>query len=212
MSQSMVHRIAGVALGGVLLAAAVAGCAGQTGDVGTGSSGGSLPSGSTVPTVPASAQQPGPSSTSQPGAINIPGRDQAFLLNAVDRGTEEPVLTVTASGRIGTYPGGADTGDREQFTLGLRSSAGDTYILKTAKLRVGGEPQCVGVSGDILQTMACDASASVQIVKIVPAGGGTFELVIGGYNVEVDQLGKVSLKQRGNTPAQTKFRFIPSGK
>jgi hypothetical protein len=130
------------------------------------------------------------------------------MLAALDR-VEDPVLTVTASGRIGTYPGGADTGDREQFTLSPLSPGATSYLLKTARLRVGGEPLCVGVDS-VLHTMACDAADRDQWVTL-PAAGTAFHLVVGGYNVEVGDDGKVSLRKRGGAPARTAFRFQPAG-
>ena len=139
------------------------------------------------------------------------------MLQAQDRGTEEPVLTVTASGRLGTYPGGADVGDREQFVLVPRSTGATSYLLKTAKLRTGGEPQCVGVRAGVLQIVACDAGDGSQFVALAaPKGAGgpigeTFDLIVGGFNVEVGQDGEVSLKKRSTGFASTTFRFLPQG-
>jgi hypothetical protein len=139
--------------------------------------------------------------------VTAPGLPAAFMVQAVDR-PEESVFTVTASGRIGTYPGGADTGEREVFTLSPRAD-GTTYQLKTAYLRSGDQPLCVGVQGTDLWTMACDSTDPDQIVQLIPPASPTFDLVIGGHTVEVDQLGNVSLVPRGNTAAQTSFRLLP---
>ena len=98
-----------------------------------------------------------------------------------------------------------------------RSPGATSYLLKTAKLRTGGEPQCVGVRAGALQTVACDAGDSSQFVTLAaPTGAGgpireTFDLIVGGFNVEVDQDGKVSLKNRGTGFASTTFRFLPQG-
>ncbi|MEV0453627.1 hypothetical protein [Catellatospora methionotrophica] len=177
--------------------------------------------------APTAAPSPAPASTAaspSPSAIasaapspvgEVPKPDQAFLLQAVDR-VEDPVLTVTASGRIGTYPGGADTGEREQFVLAPLSPGATTYLLKTARLRTGGEPLCISVDGAVPHAAACDAADRDQKVTLVAspgmegARGADFELVIGDRNVEVDAAGKVSLRERVG-PAQTAFRFVLAG-
>ncbi|GAA2360188.1 hypothetical protein Cme02nite_37200 [Catellatospora methionotrophica] len=142
--------------------------------------------------------------------LTVPGPDKAFLLVAVDR-VEDPALTVTASNRIGTYPSGADTGDREQFMLTPLSPGATTYLLKTARLRVGGEPLCAGIKTGVLTAVACDAAAKSQKVTLVARSTTTFDLVVGGYQVEVSKLGKVSLAKAGNAAAKTRFRFVPAG-
>ncbi|GHJ42902.1 hypothetical protein Cs7R123_02440 [Catellatospora sp. TT07R-123] len=168
---------------------------------------------SAAPSPSVSAGSPRP--TAAAGGTAVPGPGQAFLLQAVDR-IEDPVLTVTASGRIGTYPGGADTGEREQFQLVPLSPGATVYLLKTARLRLGGEPLCAGIQAGVLHTVACDAAATGQRVKLVArgtdaSGSATFDLVVGPYDVEVSQDDKVSLKRHGSTPAGTRFRFIPAG-
>lgn len=218
MEHTRARWIARCSLGVVLLAGA-AGCAqppGQNGagypqDTGTiGSSASATPSPTASPSAPTS---PVPSPAAPRGGV--PGPDQAILLQAVDR-VEDPVLTVTASGRIGTYPGGADTGEREQFALVPLSPGATTYLLKTARLRVGGEPVCAGIKAGVLHAVACDAAARAQKVTLAArgadaSGAATFGLVVGGYQVEVSKDGKVSLVKAGGGPAKTRFRFVPAG-
>ncbi|MBV1854867.1 hypothetical protein [Catellatospora tritici] len=201
--------IAGLWLG-AMTTAMLTGCAGQAAD-----GPGAAPS-NTASGVAAGPTAAPPSAAVSPSAgpaasHGVPQPNQAFQLQAVDR-VEDPVLTVTASGRIGTYPGGADTGEREQFTLSPLSPGATTYLLKTARLRVGGEPLCVGVDGGRPHTTACDAADRDQRVTLVPGPGGTtFDLVVGGFNVEVGQAGKISLVRRDGTGARTVFRFVPTG-
>ncbi|MDI1463122.1 hypothetical protein QEZ54_19265 [Catellatospora sp. KI3] len=191
---------------GTMMLAALTGCAGQAADGPA-----SAPAGASAPSS-ATASAPGSPSPSAaaPSPAAVPPPDHAFMLQAVDR-VEDPVLTVTASGRIGTYPGGADTGDRERFVLSPLSPGATTYLLKTAVLRVGGEPWCVGVKGDQPYTMACDAADRDQRVTLPPgATAATYGLVLGQYDVEVGQDGKISLV-RHRTGAKTVFRFIAAG-
>lgn len=220
MEHTRARWIARCSLGVVLLGVA-AGCAkppAQSGavdpqDAGmVGASASATPSPSPSPT--ASAVVPSRPAASPPRG-GVPGRDQAILLRAVDR-IEDPVLTVTASGRIGTYPGGADTGEREQFALVPLSPGAKVYLLKTARLRVGGEPLCAGIEAGVLHAVACDAAAGAQKVTLVArgadaSGAATFEVVVGGYRVEVSKDGKVSLVKAGSAAAKTRFRFVPAG-
>jgi hypothetical protein len=68
-----------------------------------------------------------------------------------------------------------------------------------------------------VQTVACDAADRSQFVMLAaPNGGGgpigeTFDLVIGGFNVEVGPDGAVSAENRGAGFASTTFRFLPQG-
>ncbi|WP_155368261.1 hypothetical protein [Catellatospora vulcania] len=203
-------------LGAVVLAGA-AGCATPPGQADPGAAQGGAPTAApSASASPSPAVSPSASPSPKPAALGtVPGPDKAFLLQAVDR-IEDPVLTVTASGRIGTYPGGADTGEREQFMLAPLSPGAKTYLLKTARLRVGGEPVCAGIEAGVLHTVACDAADRSQRVTLAArgadaSGAATFDLVVGGYQVEVAKDGKVSLVKRGSTPAKTRFRFVPSG-
>ncbi len=74
---------------------------------------------------------------------------------------------------------------------------------------------CVGVRAGVLQTVACDAGDGSQFVTLAaPNGacgpiGDTFDLIIGGFNVEVGQNGQVSLENRSAGNASTTFRFLP---
>ncbi|WP_155372801.1 hypothetical protein [Catellatospora vulcania] len=206
MTSAGVRPVAALWLGGAVLAA-LSGCDPQPDPVAT-----------PTPTPASSAATTSPSASgpaSPPPVDGIPKLDQAFMLQAVDR-VEDPVLTVTASGRIGTYPGGADTGEREQFVLSPLSPGAKAYLLKTAKLRTGGEPLCVGVDGGVLHTVACDAADRGQAVTLVASTGmdgprgADFDLIVGGRNVEVSADGKVSLRERIG-PAQTAFRFVAAG-
>ncbi|GIG02987.1 hypothetical protein [Catellatospora citrea] len=220
MENTRARWIARCALGVVVLAGA-GGCATPPGQNAAGglqpaSQTAALTSPTPSPVVsPSAPSSPTPSAAATGGSPVVPRPDQAFLLQAVDR-IEDPVLTVTASGRIGTYPGGADTGDRERFMLVPLSPGAKTYLLMTAQLRVGGEPWCAGIKAGVLHTVPCDAAASTQRVTVVArgkdaSGAATFDLVIGGYQVEVSKDGKVSLKKQGGAPAGTRFRFVPAG-
>ncbi|WP_191844445.1 hypothetical protein [Catellatospora chokoriensis] len=205
---------------GVVVLAAAAGCATPPGQDGAGglqpaSQTAALTSATPSPVASASAPSSAAPSPATARGLVVPRPDQAFLLQAVDR-VEDPVLTVTASGRIGTYPGGADTGDRERFMLVPLSPGAKTYQLMTARLRVGGEPWCAGIKAAVLHAVACDAAASAQRVTLLArgadaSGAATFDLVVGGYQVEVGKDGKVSLKKQGSAPAGTRFRFVPAG-
>ena len=209
------YQVVGMALGATVLSAALLGCATPAGTAGPGDAPASVSDvGSASPDGQATSRPTAAGDATEGG---VPEPNQAFMLQAQDRGTEEPVLTVAASGRIGTYPGGADVGDREQFVLVPRSGGATSYLLKTAKLRTGGEPLCVGVRAGVLQIVACDAGDSSQFVALAaPNGAGgpigdTFDLIVGGFNVEVGQDGKVSLKNRSTGFASTTFRFLPQG-
>jgi hypothetical protein len=218
MTGDSAYRIAGLMLGGAVLAATLAGCG--AGPATAGPDERSVPTGTTSASAavgPTASQQKVPTGDPRNGTgSRVPGRNQAFMLQAVDR-AEDPVLTVTASGRIGTYPGGADTGEREQFVLSPLAPGAMSYLLKTAKLRTGGEPHCVGADADTLRTMACDAADSRQsVVFAAPKGAGgpigkTFDLIIGGFDVEVAADGTLSLRKRGDGYARTTFRFILAG-
>jgi hypothetical protein len=213
------YRIMGLVLGAVVLAAALSGCATPTGAAGRGEAPVPASEAGSVPPTGTTASPPTATGTDSGKTTGggIPESNRAFMLQAQDRGTEEPVLTVAASGRIGTYPGGADVGDREQFVLAERSRGTMSYLLKAAKLRVGGEPPCVGVRAGVLQMVACDAGDASKFVTLAaPNGAGgpigeTFDLIVGGFNVEVGQDGKVSLKKRSTGFASTTFRFLPQG-
>lgn len=206
-------------LSAVMLAAA-GGCAARPGETGAGdppSAAAASPSISSAPSPALSASTPSrpAPSAGTPGRGVVPGPDQAFLLQAVDR-VEDPVLTVTAGGRIGTYPGGADTGEREQFLLAPLSPGATTYLLKTARLREGGEPVCAGIVTGVLHVVACDAADRDQRVTLVArgadsSGAATFDLAVGGHHVEVARDGKVSLVKRAGVPARTRFRLVPAG-
>ncbi|MFC7241877.1 hypothetical protein ACFQO7_05230 [Catellatospora aurea] len=216
MEHTRARWIARCSLGVVLLAGA-AGCAkppGNSGAVDPQDAGMAGASASATPSPSPTAVVPSRPATSPPRG-GVPGRDQAILLQAVDR-IEDPVLTVTASGRIGTYPGGADTGEREQFALVPLSPGATVYLLKTARLRVGGEPVCAGIEAGVLHAVACDAAAGAQKVTLVArgadaSGAATFEVIVGGYRVEIGKDGKVSLVKAGSAAAKTRFRFIPAG-
>ncbi|GAA1412994.1 hypothetical protein ACFQZ4_48605 [Catellatospora coxensis] len=226
MEHTRARWIAGCSLGVVLLAAA-AGCARPPGQAGAGDGQDTGAAASSAPASPSATPSPVTSPVASPAASpsrapsspaprgGVPGPDRAFLLQAVDR-IEDPVLTVTASGRIGTYPGGADTGEREQFALAPLSPGATVYLLKTARLRVGGEPVCAAVASGVLQAVACDAAAGAQKVTLVArgadgSGAATFGVVVGGYQVEVSADGKVSLVKAGSAAAKTRFRFVPAG-
>jgi hypothetical protein len=75
---------------------------------------------------------------------------------------------------------------------------------------------CAGVEAGVLHTVACDAAARAQKVTLVArgvdgSGAATFEVVVGGFQVEVGKDGKVSLVKAGSAPAKTRFRFVPAG-
>jgi hypothetical protein len=69
----------------------------------------------------------------------------------------------------------------------------------------------------VLQTVACNAEDRSQFVTLAaPMGAGgpikkTFDLIVGGFNVEVSQLGAVSLRNRNTGFASTNFRLLPAG-
>jgi hypothetical protein len=133
------------------------------------------------------------------------------------------VLTVNAQGQIGTYPIGADTGERELFVLTPtgKSSARSFPVshLETAVLNKGGEHHCVTAvtDGGKAATVGCDTRAEGQDLQVVPAdkdasGWPAFRLMLGGQAVEVDRDGQVRTEIVGDNLPQTRFVFVDAGK
>jgi hypothetical protein len=144
----------------------------------------------------------------------VPTADRAVYVQAVS-GAGTSVLSVSIGGRVGSFPIGGKAGERELFTVGPHKSGAGKYVLKTAYIRVGGEPSCLTERGGKLFTNACDPSEFSQCVQFVTTGAGpnspTFDLVVGGNNVEIATDGTVSTTQRGQKPAATTFGFVDGG-
>jgi pyruvate/2-oxoglutarate dehydrogenase complex dihydrolipoamide acyltransferase (E2) component len=157
------------------------------------------------PVVPSasSAASPAPS---QPATGRLPAADRAVQIRAVG-GREERVLTVTADNRIATIPRGADPGDRELFTVAPIKQGGTTYLIRTAKLRTGGEPSCLTRKDLAVTLTACDAAAKAQTFQLVGTGRNGYQLVADGYNIPLDRTDKVVAAERGDSPATTTFTF-----
>lgn len=126
------------------------------------------PSPSVSPSVAASPATSPSSSAAAPAASPsglLSGKRQVFFF-VLHKGAEVPdsVVAVTAKGRATIT---ADYGDRALFVPVPTAPRSGKYLIKTGKLRTGGEALCLTVRGNgsnplTLVTAACDAAEKDQ--------------------------------------------------
>jgi hypothetical protein len=111
------------------------------------------------------AASPATPSASASAASALSGKRQVFLF-PLHKGAEVPesVVAVTAKNRADVT---ADFGDRALFVPVPTAPRSKTYLMKTGKLRSGGEALCLQVQGNgsnplTLVTKACDAANKDQ--------------------------------------------------
>lgn len=145
----------------------------------------SAPSGRTPP----SSRPPSSSPPSSGGVLS--GSRQLFVF-VLDKGVEVPesVLAVTSDGRLNVT---SDYGDRALLVPVPTAPGSKKYLLKTGKLRSGGEASCFqaqdnGSDPFTLVTEACDASEKDQLFSITEAGRDnqdrmTYEMSVRGLHL-----------------------------
>jgi hypothetical protein len=146
-----------------------------------------------------------------PRVSGFPAADRTVFIQAVET-TGNPILSVSVGGRVSSFPNSANAGKQELFILSPLDAGSGKYRLTTAYARTGGEPSCLTERGGLLFTNACGATNWAQTVQLVPAADGTsFDLVLGGNNVEIGADGTVGTSARDNKAATTRFAFIDGG-
>jgi hypothetical protein len=122
-------------------------------------------SSSTSPTPPRTSTEPPPKGDANPV---LGGDRQVFLLPM----GSEATLGVGTGGRVGLSAG---FGDEALFVVTPVSPDSTTYLIKTAKLREGGEASCLAVRTNgakpmSVVTAACDVGAAAQLFEFVDSG------------------------------------------
>jgi hypothetical protein len=140
-----------------------------------------------------------------------PAADRAVFVQAVGA-AGGPILSVSVGGRVSSFPYSANAGRQELFILSPLGPGSGKYQLKTAHARTGGEPSCLTERGGLLFTNPCGATNWAQTVQLIPSADGTsFDLVLGGNNVEIAADGTVGASARDNKAATTRFAFLDGG-
>lgn len=153
---------------------------------------------------------PSASAATTAPAGTVPGMDRQVLITAADG----RVLSVGSDGVVGTAPVGTD--EARLFVLAPITSGSRYYLVKTSRLRAYGEPSCLAEEAGRLIIAACDAGAGSQLLQAEPAGADAagqslFELVVGGFNIEIDAAGVVRTERRGENRAITTFGLVDAG-
>jgi hypothetical protein len=143
----------------------------------------------------------------------IPAPEQGVLIAdlAVAGGR---VLAVGPGGRLITAPVGAD--EARRFSLAPLRRGADRFMIQTATVGAGGEPDCLArtirsaVVEESLAATACNAGDPAQIFQILPAGVDSagrhvFVIHIEGSAVVLDRAGNAYLARS----AGTRFCFVP---
>jgi hypothetical protein len=138
----------------------------------------------------------------------LPGTDRAVFVQAVT-GPGGLGLSVSVGGKVGSFPVIGNSGERELFVLSPIKDR--TYLIKTAYARVNGKPSCLTARAGRVFTNACDPNEWAQTVQLMPPGSPTFDLVIGGNNIELGAEGSVTADNRGDRAASTRFAFVDGG-
>jgi hypothetical protein len=149
-----------------------------------------------------------PAGTTAAPLTALPTTDQAFYIQSVS-GPGGYVLSVSVGGKISSFPNGASAGERELFVLSPIKD--DKYLIKTAYARVNGAPSCLTARGGRVFTNACDPAEWAQTVQLTPTGSPTFDLVVGGRNIELAADGMVGASERDGQASATRFGFIDGG-
>ncbi|MFG1607585.1 hypothetical protein [Actinoplanes sp. NPDC049265] len=138
-------------------------------------------------------------------------------INIAPSGTEG-ILSVSESGRVEL----ADLAeDRALFVPVPTAPGSDQFMIKTGRLRVGGEALCLGVRNNgtsslTVQSTACDASRSAQKFTFEPAGrndSGRDLYYIGnrGAHFRITQAGALIVEETGDGPAPAAFALLDRG-
>lgn len=169
---------AAAVLSGLLLASACSSAGGTSGapapaasrTTGAASAPVAPPSSSASPKSPATTSAPsGGGNGSGSGDGVFSGTRQVHLLPK----NSEATLGVVQGGKIGLSEAFSDA---ELFVPTAAKPGGDQYLIRTAKLRKGGEPLCLsaklgsGGAPAAVLTTACDASAADQLFRFRKTG------------------------------------------
>jgi hypothetical protein len=224
-------RIVNAGLVAVVALTALQGCSGDhpvvspTVSASSGAGLGDAPSPSESASASGSPASSGsPAATKPPAAAGgapLSGGRQIYVV-PLDKGQEvtDSVLAVTSGGRVQVAK---DHGDPALFVPTPTSRGGKDYLIKTGKLRQGGEPSCLTVRGNgskplTVVTAACDAAAATQLFTFDPHGKDRQGRVTygirnrdaflqwrrtGGYGLIAEEL--------GDSPLETTFVLVDRG-
>lgn len=185
----------------------------------------SVPSGSaaTPPAAKPGSEPPGLAGPPLPEDTPSPlsGERQVFVF-VLDRGQELPeaVLAVTKQQRVEVT---VDYGERALFVPDPVAPDSDRYVIKTGKIRSGGEAFCWSVRANestpsTIVTAACDYGDARQIFTVTEAGEDnqermTYVIRNGDQHLTFDPVGEHGLIARdlGDTPPDTTYVFVDRG-
>ena len=180
---------------------------------------------STSPPVSRPPSRP-PASPSRPasGGGVLSGDRQVFFF-VLDKGSEVPesVPAVTSGGRVNIT---ADYGDRALFVPVPKSPGSKQFLIKTGKLRSGGEALCLQVQSNgsdplTLVTKACDTGEKDQSFKFDENGRDnqdrmTYLISVDGLYMRYDPNGPAGtgliVQESGEGDDLTSFVIIDRGK
>jgi hypothetical protein len=174
---------------------------------------------STTPTSKAPPSSP-PAGSGSGGVLS--GSRQLFVF-VLDNGAEIPdtVLAVTESGRLDVT---ADYGDRALLVPVPTAPGSKKYLVKTGKLRSGGEALCLQVQNNgsdplTLVTKACDTSEKDQLFAFEENGRDnqdrmTYRIQVNGVYMHYSPDGQFGLivEESGEGDDLTSFVLIDRGK
>jgi hypothetical protein len=140
----------------------------------------------------------------------------------LDKGATVPdsVPAVTSTGRVDITE---DFGDRALFVPVPKSAGSTEFLIKTGKLRSGGEPLCLQVQGNgsnplTLVTKACDAAETNQLFKFDENGPDkqdrmTYLISVDGLYLHYSPGGRYGLivEEPGEGDDLTSFVIIDRG-
>jgi hypothetical protein len=181
---------------------------------------------STAPSAsktPSSRPAASPSRPASGGGV-LSGDRQVFFF-VLDKGAEVPesVPAVTSGGRVNIT---ADYGERALFVPVPKSPGGKQFLIKTGKLRSGGEALCLQVQSNgsdplTLVTKACDAAEKDQSFKFDENGRDnqdrmTYLISVDGLYMRYDPNGPpgtgLIVQESGEGDDLTSFVIIDRGK
>jgi hypothetical protein len=161
----------------VALAAGLQGCSGAQPVVSptvAASSGAGLGDAPSPSASPSRSESPAATKPPAVAAGAPPSGGRQIYVVPLDKGQEVTgsVLAVTSGGRVQVAK---DHGDPALFVPTPTRRGSKEYLIKTGKLRQGGEPSCLTVRGNgskplTVVTAACDAAADAQLFTFDPHG------------------------------------------
>jgi len=126
---------------------------------------------SAAPSSPAASPTAQVTKTTKPATAGKPvlPADRQFFFYVLDKGVEVPesLLSAASSGRVEVN---GDYGGRSLFVLVRNSPTSKDYLIKTGKLRKGGEALCLKVRSNgsdplTVVTAACDSGDRTQLFQ-----------------------------------------------